>query len=74
MPAFGDTQTLTQAQIADIEVYILRLNGVNRDKILNPGVEPKKFFYLVIGVSSLMAILFRGARPRDPKSKIDKSL
>jgi mono/diheme cytochrome c family protein len=51
MPAFGDTHALAQAQIADIEAYVLQLNGVDRAQILNPGVEPKTFFYGVLGIS-----------------------
>jgi mono/diheme cytochrome c family protein len=30
MPAFGDAHTLTQPQIADLEAYVLQLNGVDR--------------------------------------------
>jgi len=30
MPDWGDSKTLTQQQIADIEAYIMRLNGVSR--------------------------------------------
>ncbi len=51
MPPFGDTHALTQQQIADIEAYILRLNGVDRAAIKSPGVSPAVFF-------SAAAILF----------------
>lgn len=30
MPAWGDRQALTQRQIADLEAYVMRLNGVAR--------------------------------------------
>jgi mono/diheme cytochrome c family protein len=35
MPDWGDSQTLSQQQIADLEAYIMHLNGVNR----RPGVS-----------------------------------
>jgi ubiquinol-cytochrome c reductase cytochrome b subunit len=44
MPAFGDTRTLTQQQIANIEAYLLQLNGVDRATIVHPGVQPRIFF------------------------------
>jgi mono/diheme cytochrome c family protein len=30
MPDWGDSKTLSQQQIADLEAYVMRLNGVNR--------------------------------------------
>jgi mono/diheme cytochrome c family protein len=30
MPDWGDSKTLTQRQVADVEAYIMRLNGVSR--------------------------------------------
>jgi mono/diheme cytochrome c family protein len=48
MPAFGDTNTLTQQEIADLEAYILRLNGIDRAQIANPGLLPRRFFFLVV--------------------------
>jgi ubiquinol-cytochrome c reductase cytochrome b subunit len=44
---FGDSKALSQAMISDIEAYTLRLNGVDRAQIVNPGVEPRFFFWLV---------------------------
>jgi hypothetical protein len=57
MPPFGDTHELTQAQIADLEAYVLHLNGVERTQIIHPGVEPKKFFSIVLSISVLSVIL-----------------
>lgn len=57
MPNFGDTNTLTQAQIADIESYILTLNGVDRTKIINPGVDPKEFFFILINTTLVIVLL-----------------
>jgi mono/diheme cytochrome c family protein len=57
MPAFGDTHQLTQAQIADLEAYILSLNGVDRTMIMNPGVDPKEFFYMLLSITSVIVML-----------------
>ncbi len=57
MPSFGDSHALTQAQIADLESYVLSLNGVDRTKIINPGIEPKEFFFLLIEISLVMVVL-----------------
>jgi len=50
MPAFGATNTLTQPQIANIEAYVLSLNGVDRAQILHPGIPPRPFFLLSVVV------------------------
>ncbi len=57
MPDFGVSHALTQAQIADIESYVLSLNGVDRTKIINPGVEPKEFFYILLNTSLTLVCL-----------------
>lgn len=44
MPAYGDGLTLTQPQIAAVEAYILALNGVDRARIIHPGLAPRRFF------------------------------
>jgi hypothetical protein len=53
MPAFGNRQSLTQQEIADLEAYVLRLNGVDRGRPMHPGVEPRRFF-LALLMSFLM--------------------
>jgi hypothetical protein len=60
MPAFGDTNTLTQPEIANIEAYILRLNGVDRGQVIHPGIEPQRFFLLVVVSFGLVALLLAG--------------
>jgi ubiquinol-cytochrome c reductase cytochrome b subunit len=50
MPDFGDSHTLTQQAIANLEAYVLSLNGVDRSKIMNPGVSPTLFFFITLGV------------------------
>jgi len=57
MPDFGVSHALTQAQIADLEAYVLSLNGVDRTQITNPGIEPKEFFYMLVGILSAIFLL-----------------
>jgi ubiquinol-cytochrome c reductase cytochrome b subunit len=57
MPAFGDSHALTQAQIADLEAYVLFQNGVNRTQIINPGMPPKEFFYMLVSITSVVVML-----------------
>jgi ubiquinol-cytochrome c reductase cytochrome b subunit len=57
MLPFGDTHTLTQAQIANVEAYVLELNGVNRAQLVHPGISPKLFFWWVLAA---FAIVFGG--------------
>ncbi len=59
MPAWGDDLTLTQEMISEIEAYVLKLNGVDRAKIMNPGVRPWVFFLICLIVITL-AISVRG--------------
>jgi hypothetical protein len=48
MLPFGDTNTLTQEQIADIEAYIEGINGVDRGAINHPGLSPDTFFIFTL--------------------------
>lgn len=57
MPAFGDTEALTQPEIADIEAYVLSLNGVKRAEIKNPGVPPATFFYITLGLAGGLGLI-----------------
>lgn len=57
MPAFGDTRALSQAQIADIEAYVMHINGVDRAKIMNPGMDPKEFFFLVVELALVLFLM-----------------
>ena len=59
MPAFGDTNVLTQQEIANVEAYILHLNGVDRAQLVNPGIEPRSFLLLITAVYGV-SILFLG--------------
>ncbi len=53
MPAFGDSNALTQQEISALEAYILRLNGVDRAQITRPGVPPRAFAWGTLGVFAL---------------------
>jgi ubiquinol-cytochrome c reductase cytochrome b subunit len=53
MPAFGTTHSLTVQQIANIEAYVLSLNGVDAAKIIHPGITPLRF---VEGTGALFAL------------------
>ena len=53
MPAFGDTRALTLPEIANIEAYVLSLNGVDAAKIIHPGITPSHF---VAGTVALFAL------------------
>jgi ubiquinol-cytochrome c reductase cytochrome b subunit len=53
MPNFGDSHSLTQQQISQIEAYVLSLNGVDRALIRKPGLAPPVFFGLVAGVLAM---------------------
>lgn len=65
MFAYGETYSLTQPQIANIEAYILSLNHVNRAQIESPN-SAKTFFYvtlyLYIGLIILMIIFWQKAK------------
>ena len=60
MLAFGDDHTLTQPQIANVESYILHLNGVNRAQLVNPGVTPERFFFLAVPAFILFLLIVGG--------------
>jgi ubiquinol-cytochrome c reductase cytochrome b subunit len=48
MLPFGDTRALTQQQIADIEAYVMKLNGVDRAMIYYPGISPGIFLLITV--------------------------
>jgi sulfur oxidation c-type cytochrome SoxX len=60
MPDWGDSRSLTQEQIANIEAYILSLNGVERGKLIHPGMEPVHFFILTVVVFAAAIFLLGG--------------
>jgi ubiquinol-cytochrome c reductase cytochrome b subunit len=56
MPDFGDGNIMTQEQIAEVEAYVLDLNGVDRAQLRHPGIRPIPFMLLSGGLY-LVAIL-----------------
>lgn len=56
MPPFGKTNVLTQQQIADLEAYILSLNGVDRARINHPGIAPDIFLIITAFIFSLIGL------------------
>ena len=74
MMAFGETNTLTQQQISDIEAYILHLNSINRAQIAHPGLEPEHFFYLTVVVFGLAGIGLAGLWIQMRRSSLRKEV
>lgn len=68
MPAFGDTQAMTQQEISNLEAFILEVNGVQRGKILHPGMEPRNFL-LVVFAAFLILVGFAFYRLKLVKSR-----
>ena len=66
---YGDSHSLTQPQIANIEAYILKLNHVNRAKIEAPN-SAKMFFYittiLYLTLMLLLIIFWQKANKKQP--------
>jgi hypothetical protein len=60
MPAFGDTNSLTQQEISNIEAYILAVNGVDRARLNNPGIPPMGFFMGVSLLYGMAALILAG--------------
>ncbi len=60
MPDWGDSRSLTQQKIANLEAYILKLNGVDRAQLVHPGMEPRSFYLLVVIVYALVMLLLAG--------------
>jgi hypothetical protein len=69
MPAFGETNALTQQQISNIIAHVMELNGVDRAKLLSPGMEPKTFFLVVTSAFLLLALALGGLRERMKKNR-----
>jgi ubiquinol-cytochrome c reductase cytochrome b subunit len=62
MPAWGDTRSLTQEEISNLEAYIMKLNGVDRGEIINPGIRPRTFFFIVAGLYLIVILVQGGIR------------
>jgi ubiquinol-cytochrome c reductase cytochrome b subunit len=56
MLPFGDSQSLTQQMIANVEAYVLHLNGVDRAQPVHPGIQPVLYFWMVMVVFGLFGL------------------
>jgi hypothetical protein len=66
---YGDSYTLTQPQIANIEAYILSINNVNRAEIESPG-SAIVFFYVTAFIYSVIVLLIIIFWQRAKKKKV----
>ncbi len=62
MPAFGKSMGLTQEQIANLEAYVLSLNGVDRGRVSHPGLRPVWFFVVTLALFAAAVIGFTAFR------------
>jgi mono/diheme cytochrome c family protein len=60
MPAFGTTRSLTAQEIANIEAYVLSLNGVDAAKIIHPGITPLRFVEGTVALFALALLVIGG--------------
>jgi ubiquinol-cytochrome c reductase cytochrome b subunit len=60
MLPFGDSNALTQEEIANVEAYILSLNKVDRAALIDPGMQPLSFFYLASAIFAAVALILGG--------------
>ena len=60
MLPFGDSHSLTQQEISNIEAYVLRLNGVDRAQLIHPGMRPGRFYILTVLVFGIAALILGG--------------
>ena len=68
MFGYGDSYTLTQQQIANIEAYILNLNAVNRAQLNVTSFSPKQYFIIIVSVLlglSILLIIFNFAKKKE---------
>jgi len=72
MLPFGDTRALTQQQIADIEAYVMQLNGVDRAMIYYPGISPGIFFLITVVVFVVAGLGLAGLWSRRADEEIRK--
>ncbi len=59
MSSFGDSNTLSQAAIANVEAYVMQLNRVDRAKLIHPGISPGIFFWAAV-IVFLIAVAWMG--------------
>jgi mono/diheme cytochrome c family protein len=60
MLPFGDSHALTQQEIANLEAYVLKLNGVDRAELIHPGMKPGHFFIVVAVAFGFVTLMLGG--------------
>jgi len=60
MLPFGDSNALTQEEIANLEAYILSLNKIDRAALIDPGMQPLTFFYLAAAFFAAVTLILGG--------------
>lgn len=55
---FGDSNALTQQEIANIEAYVLNLNGVERAEIQITSFSPKEYYIIIASTFVVASIIF----------------
>lgn len=58
MEDYGDSRALTQQEIANIEAYILNLNGDNRAEIQITSFSPTEYYIIIAGTFVVVSIIF----------------
>jgi mono/diheme cytochrome c family protein len=58
MEDYGDSRALTQQEIANIEAYILNINGIDRAEIEITSFSPEEYYIIVAGTFVVMCICF----------------
>jgi ubiquinol-cytochrome c reductase cytochrome b subunit len=74
MLPFGDSNSLNQPTIANIEAYILWLNGVDRAELIHPGLQPHLFFWLVVAIFIIVIgglWILKGVKAKEARSGLD---
>ncbi len=74
MLPFGDSNSLNQQTISNVEAYILWLNGVDRAKLIRPGLQPHLFFWLVVAISIIVIgglWILKGIKAKETPSGLD---
>jgi ubiquinol-cytochrome c reductase cytochrome b subunit len=72
MLPFGDTRALTQQQIADVEAYVMKLNGVDRAMIYHPGIPPGIFLLITVVTFVVAGLGLAGLWSRRADEEIKK--
>jgi ubiquinol-cytochrome c reductase cytochrome b subunit len=70
MEDYGNSHALTQQEIANIEAYILNLNGINRAEIHITSFSPKEYYKIIAGTFIVISIIFVFIGYSKRKSKV----